>query len=220
MSAPTALVVAKAPVAGQAKTRLATNLGYDAAADLAAAALLDTLDVVGSLQWPVVVAMTGDLHAAARGDEIASACEGFEVIGQRGGDFGSRLVAAHTDASSGHGVVQVGMDTPQLTTEQLREAADALADHDAALGPAEDGGWWVLALRAPEQARCLAQVPMSVPDTGVRTRAALEQQGGTVCSLSILRDIDTWDDGRAVAAQAPETRFAIAWRSLDAGTTT
>ena len=63
----TVLVVAKAPVPGMAKTRLAEAVGPDTAADIAAAALLDTLDAVAAA--PVtgrVVAMTGDLDAASR----------------------------------------------------------------------------------------------------------------------------------------------------------
>ena len=75
------LVVAKAPVPGQAKTRLAASVGDQAAADIAAAALLDTLDAVAAAPVAArVVALTGDLDAACRADEIRSRLADFTVV--------------------------------------------------------------------------------------------------------------------------------------------
>ena len=93
------LVVAKAPVPGQAKTRLAAGVGDRVAADIAAAALLDTLDAVASA--PVaerVVALTGSLDDACAGAEIQSRLADFTVVPQRGLDFAERLANAHADA--------------------------------------------------------------------------------------------------------------------------
>jgi len=208
VTAPTLLVVAKAPVAGQAKTRLGTNIGYEAAADIAAASLLDTLEVAAGTGWPVVVAMVGSLADAAAAQEIAAAIGPHRVIAQRGDAFAHRLVAAHADADAGHGVVQVGMDTPHLDPAHLHLAADALQTHDAALGPAEDGGWWILAVRRADLAQCLADVPMSADDTGALTRAALERSGARVADVPSMRDVDTWEDAEVVARSAPHTRFA------------
>lgn len=205
---PTMLVVAKAPVAGQAKTRLAATVGDQAAARIAAASLLDTLEVVDGLGWPVVIAMAGNLDEAAEADELASACGRHRVIAQRGDTFATRLVAAHHDADAGHGVVQIGMDTPQVTAESLQMAAAALECHDAALGLAEDGGWWVLALRSPGWASCLATVAMSRPDTGLRTKEALVAGGARVASVPVMADVDVWEDSHAVASLIPHSRFA------------
>lgn len=214
MSHPTLLVVAKAPVAGQAKTRLATNTGHEESARLAAAALLDTLAVVAGLDRPVVVAMTGDLRQAPRGEEIRAALQPHRVVPQRGDDFASRLVAAHADADTGSGVVQVGMDTPHLEADVLRAASDALQDHDAVLGLAEDGGWWLLAVRTAELARCLADVPMSTPGTGAATEAALIAAGASVAHVAPMRDVDTWQDALQVARVAPGTRFGAEMRRV------
>lgn len=209
MSAPpTMLVVAKAPVAGEAKTRLATTVGDEAAARIAAAALLDTLEIVSDLGWPVVIAMVGDLDRAAMRDELASACGRHRIIAQRGDSFASRLIAAHHDADDGHGVVQIGMDTPQVTAGSLQAAASALEFNDAALGPAEDGGWWVLAVRSPGWSSCLATVAMSRPDTGVRTAEALIRDGARVASVPVMADVDRWEDAHAVASLIPRSRFA------------
>lgn len=211
---PTLLVVAKAPVPGQAKTRLAADLGDEGAADVAAAALLDTLEVVGATGLPVVVALTGDLAGAARRREVKGALGGHRVVAQRGRGFARRLANAHADAATatgGSGVVQVGMDTPQLTVAHLHAAVAALDHADAALGPASDGGWWCLAVRRAELARCLADVPMSRPDTGELTRGALLAAGADAVSrLDELRDVDTLSDALEVARTAPGSRFAAA----------
>lgn len=205
---PTMLVVAKAPVAGQAKTRLAATVGEQTAARIAAASLLDTLEVVGDLGWPVVIAMTGDLDEAAMADELAAACGRHRVIAQRGGSFASRLIAAHHDADAGHGVVQIGMDTPQVTAESLQTAAAALECHDVALGLAEDGGWWILAAQDPSWTSSLATVAMSRPDTGTRTKEALVSNGARVASVPVMADVDYWEDSHAVASLIPQSRFA------------
>jgi uncharacterized protein len=205
MTVPTILVVAKAPVAGLAKTRVAKTVGDELAADLAAAALLDTLDTALALGWRLVVAMTGDLTQAARAEEIAEQLDRAEVIGQRGDGLGDRLANAHADAGSGRGVVQVGMDTPQLTVEDLFAAGRLVADGKRVVGPAEDGGWWLLGLADPTEAAALKDVPMSQADTGALTEAAL---AGPVTHLRTLRDMDTWDDAVAIARGLPSSRLA------------
>lgn len=212
--APVLLVVAKAPVPGAAKTRLAAELGDEAAADIAAAALLDTLEVVRATGCPSVVALTGDLLVATRRREVERALGAHQVVSQRGRGFAQRLANAHADAAAAAGtsaVVQVGMDTPQLTAAHLHSAVAALDDADAAVGPASDGGWWCLAVRRVELAGCLIGVPMSRPDTGQRTCSALFRAGAAVVTrLAELRDVDTLSDALAVARAAPGTRFAAA----------
>jgi glycosyltransferase A (GT-A) superfamily protein (DUF2064 family) len=135
------------------------------------------------------------------------------VVPQRGGDFGERLVRAHLDAGAVEGpVVQIGMDTPQVTAADLTAVADGLRRHEAVLGDAPDGGWWVLGLRRPDAAAALRGVPMSTPTTGVDTRMALEAAGLAVGTTTELTDVDTVADADAVAALAPDGRFAVAWR--------
>jgi uncharacterized protein len=210
------LVVAKAPVPGLAKTRLATSIGDDAAAQIAAAALLDTLDAVAAA--PVqekVVALTGDLGKAACGDEIRSRLTDFTVVPQRGSDFAQRLANAHADASTGLPVLQIGMDTPQASADMLSECAQALLGAEAVLGLAEDGGWWVLGLSEPSIADCLRAVPMSRPDTGALTLAAIYAQGLNASLVAELPDFDTVDDIEAVRRMcAVDSRFARTTRAV------
>lgn len=211
------LVVAKAPVAGEVKTRLGTDIGYDVAARLAAAALLDTLDVMETV-FPLGrrhLALAGDLDLAERGAEIRERLLTWSVHRQRGDGLGERLANAHADVavSGPGGVVQVGMDTPHISRTELSAVVAALAGSAAVLGPAEDGGWWVLGLTDPAAARVLVDVPMSTERTGAATEAALVARGVPVVHVATLRDVDTVADADAVAALAPRTRFARLWRS-------
>jgi len=210
------LVVAKAPVPGLAKTRLCPPATPSQAAEIAAAALLDTLDAVCAVPGAApVVALTGDLDAAARPVEIGLALRRATVLPQRGWDFGARLANAHADAAAVHAglpILQIGMDTPQVTPESLAAAATPILDggHDSVLGPAEDGGWWALGLAQPRHAQVLAGVPMSRDDTGERTVHALASCGLRPHEVATLSDVDTMADARAVAARCPHGRFADA----------
>ena len=204
---------------GQAKTRLATSVGDQAAADIAAAALLDTLDAVAAA--PVlarVVALTGYLDQASRGSEIRCALRDFMVVEQRGKDFAARLANAHIDAAAVAGarpVLQIGMDTPQVTADLITDCAHALIASDAVLGMARDGGWWVLGVTDAAMADCLRTVPMSRADTGSVTLTALRDTGINVGLVAELADVDTVEDVDAVRrACALDSRFARATRAV------
>lgn len=206
------LVVAKAPVPGKVKTRLGAAIGMENAAELAGAALLDTLGActtaVGAQRCHL--ALAGGLADAVCGAEIAVALDGWTVTPQRGGGLGERLANAHADVPGPR--VQIGMDTPQVTPELLLAAAGALDDSDAAIGPATDGGWWVLALSGPDGARVLPGVPMSTPRTYDATCAALRDAGLDVATVGSLRDVDEAADAEIVAREAPTTHFTRMWR--------
>jgi uncharacterized protein len=208
------LVVAKAPVAGLAKTRLCPPATPRQAATIAAAALLDTLDAVAGV--PCVrpmLAYTGRFADAEAAYEIRAALAGWCLVPQRGNGFGERLACAHADAAAlfpGQPVLQIGMDTPQVRPALLSTALRRLAGTDAVLGMATDGGWWALGLRDPAHATALREVPMSTPDTGRLTRMALTGQGLRVAELPVLSDVDTWDDALTVAAAVPGSHFATA----------
>lgn len=210
------LVLAKAPVPGQVKTRLCPPCTPAQAADLAAAALHDTLAVVAATPAERrVLVLSGSLC-----DVTSRACvpTGFDVVPQRGTGLGARLAAAYADtARPGLGTVLVGMDTPQLTPDLLEVVGARLSrpGTDAVLAPALDGGWWCLAVRDPSLARVLSGVPMSTPETAQLTLAALCSAGARVLLAPPLQDVDTMADARVVAARAPATRFAGLVADLD-----
>ncbi|WP_307851764.1 DUF2064 domain-containing protein [Williamsia sp. CHRR-6] len=206
----TVLVVAKAPIPGRAKTRLAVGLTPQLAAELAAMALLDTLDAALAVPGArTVVAMTGALDAAVAAAQVRTRLADCVVIPQCGNTFGERLVAAHHDAGGAdHRVVQIGMDTPQVTAQLLGSALDAIATSGtAALGMADDGGWWGLAVRDARHVDGLRTIEMSTDHTGSLTRDMLLTQGLHVVDLPRLTDVDTCADAAVVAAAAPTTRF-------------
>lgn len=217
MSAPaTLLVVAKAPVPGQVKTRLCPVLTPDEAAAVAAAALLDTLDLVrlvaAATGSRIVVALTGEMAEAPARAPLTRALTGLDVIGQHGAGLAERLARAHRDAAGDlGGCVQVGMDSPHAPVAALVDACTAVgaADGpDVVLGPATDGGWWCLGLRRAGDARHLADVVMSTERTGVETEAAFRGVGRSVVRTVTLTDLDTPADLAVVAAATPRSRVA------------
>ena len=194
------LVMAKAPAAGRVKTRLCPPCTPERAAALAEAALRDTLDAaLASAADRCVLALDGPA-----GSWVPA---GVEVIPQRGDRLDERL--AHAWADVGDGGVQIGMDTPQVTPALLDLGLAALDRHDAALGLADDGGWWAIGLRAPRLDVFLG-VATSTARTGADQRRRLETLGLDVAALPRLRDVDTWPDACAVAAACPSSRFGQA----------
>jgi uncharacterized protein len=198
------LVMAKAPIPGRVKTRLCPPCTPRQAALIAAAALWDTLD-------------TADATPAARRVLVLDGCHrvppGWRVTAQHGEGLDERLTAAFLDtAVPDRWSLLIGMDTPQVTVELLETVAGGLATADAVVGPALDGGWWALALRDPHDATALTGVPMSRATTCAATIDALRRRGLRVVCGPYLSDVDTADDAAAVAATAPNRRFAAAVR--------
>ncbi|MFC9590565.1 DUF2064 domain-containing protein [Streptomyces sp. NPDC056944] len=203
----TLLVIAKAPVAGRVKTRLTTVFTAQQAADLALAALQDTLAAV--LATPArrrVLVLDGE-----PGPWLP---DGFEVVPQGTGGLDVRLAAAF--ALTGGPALLIGMDTPQVTPGLLAPGLD-FTEADAWFGPACDGGFWALGLAEPDPVLLLG-VPMSAAHTGEVQRRRLADAGLTVRDLPELCDVDTPADAERVAAAAPSTRFAALHSGLCAVT--
>ncbi|MGI8430137.1 MAG: TIGR04282 family arsenosugar biosynthesis glycosyltransferase [Solirubrobacteraceae bacterium] len=204
---PALIVIAKEPLPGVAKTRLSPPCSPDQAAALAQAALLDTLEAVA--RTPAqrrVLVFEGDARRWRTG--------GFEVIPQRGVGLAERLAAAFEDVEGP--ALLVGMDTPQLTSQLLLEGLHALAQPtvDAVLGPSVDGGYWSVGLKSGCD-RAFAGVPMSCEATWSRQRSRLVELGLRVHDQPVLRDVDTIEDARAVAREAPDSRFAVTLASIE-----
>jgi rSAM/selenodomain-associated transferase 1 len=191
-------------MAGRSKTRLCPPCTPQQAADLAEAALRDTLAAV-------LAAPAGRRVVVLEGEPGDWLPDGFEVLPQRGDGLDERLAGAFEDvaADATGGAVLVGMDTPQVTPEDLTAAWDALhADGtDAVLGHAPDGGYWSIGLRVQDPALFVG-VPMSTEHTGADQEARLQDHGLVVALLPEHRDVDLIDDARAAAALAPGTLFA------------
>jgi rSAM/selenodomain-associated transferase 1 len=202
------MVIAKEPLPGRAKTRLAPPCTPAQAAKLAEAALLDTLEVVASTPAArKVLVFDGDPRRFMRA--------GFEVVPQRGVGLAQRLASAFEDVTGP--ALLIGMDTPQLTSTLLVDGMRALSRPgvDAVLGPATDGGYWSVGLgRAGVPA--FDGVPMSSSRTWFKQRTRLRELGLRVHDQPPLRDVDTIEDARVVARGIPDSRFAVALASIAA----
>ncbi len=204
------IVLAKAPHPGFTKTRLCPPCTPTQAADLAAAALADTLDaaLLADCERRVLVFDQGQSPIAPRDSPWWRS--GFEVIAQGPGGLAQRLAQAFHDV--GGPAFLVAMDTPQVTPALLGAGLDALSTHDASFGPAYDGGYWGIGL-AEVGPDVFAGVPMSQAHTGAAQLARLIDLGLSVATLACLRDVDMADDVRAVATLAPHGLFAAAARA-------
>jgi rSAM/selenodomain-associated transferase 1 len=194
------LVIAKQPVPGRVKTRLIPACSPDQAAALAAASLRDTLDAVA--QTPAARRVL-----VFEGDPEPWQPPGFDTFVQRGDGLGQRLAAAFEDL--GGPALLVGMDTPQLTRGHLVAALARLQrpGADAVIAPTYDGGYWCVGFTTPVPG-AFDGVPMSTEQTYVRQLERFGELGLGVAVSERLRDVDTIEDARLVAEQAPGTRFA------------
>lgn len=198
------VVMAKAPAEGRSKTRMAPPLTRWQAAEVAAAALADTLAAVGRTPGVrPILALDGELAGPGP--------QGFRVIRQRGDGLADRLTAAFEDA--GAPAIAISADTPQVTPDLVSGAARELTRPgvDALLGPCPDGGYWAIGLRKFNPA-VFHGVPMSRPDTFACQRDRLVELGLSVEVLPSLRDADFFDDALAIAEQIPSSLFAAAVR--------
>jgi hypothetical protein len=163
-------------------------LGEEGAAELAGAFLRDTLAQVQALPWAdPVVATTGDLGALAPA--------GVETWLQGEGDLGQRIERVMRRAlADREQAVALGADTPGLPVRLLEQGRAALtAGHDAALGPAEDGGFYLLGLRrCPEG--LFHDLPWSAVETLAETRARLVSRGLKVALIDPWFDVDREQD--------------------------
>lgn len=188
MSDPVAVaVLAKAPLAGFAKTRLIPVLGAEGAAALQArlvARAVMTACAAGI--GPVTLWATPDeAHPALRAiaHEFAVA-----LARQRDGDLGARMLAALAAAHAP--ALVIGTDCPALTADHLRMAADILrGDTDAVVVPTEDGGYALIGLRAPEPA-LFSDMRWSTPNVMDETRRRLERLGKSWREPVTLWDVD------------------------------
>ena len=143
-------VFAKAPVAGDVKTRLAGLLGPDGAAGLHAGLVRHALaTAVASRVGPVELWCAPD----DRHPFFARCAAEFHATlhVQRGADLGARMEDAVTRAlAEGHALVIVGSDCPALLPSDLHDAADAVRECDVAIAPAEDGGYVMVAVSAAQ----------------------------------------------------------------------
>ena len=190
----TAVVVfAKAPEAGAAKTRLIPLLGADGAAALQQKLIARTLATAGAARvGPVTLSCTPS--ADHRLLKLAAMAAGAARATQGDGDLGTRMhVAATAVLADCARVIIIGTDCPALTPAALREAARALAEHDAVLIPAEDGGYVLLGLRRAD-AKLFENVEWGGAQVMAATRRNLAALGWRWREMPTSWDVDRPED--------------------------
>ncbi len=185
--------LARAPVAGQVKTRLLAELTPQRAADLHAAMVLyicRRLAPAATLQ----VWVDGDATVPLFSDCLAAGADSLQQ--QQGEDLGARMahiVAAGLGAFDK--VVLVGSDAPGLDARHVEAAAAALEEVDAVFVPALDGGYVLLGLKAPCP-ELFAALPWGTNSVLAKSQRALERAGRRFMLLEPLPDIDRPEDLR------------------------
>jgi rSAM/selenodomain-associated transferase 1 len=201
----TALVIfANAPIPGQVKTRLCPPLTPDEAATLHGSFVLDTLErtkvAALKLKLPIdryLACAPPTTHAFFK---IMEERQSVKLIDQVGDDLGARMNQAFKTlfAQGYRQVLLMGTDVPTLPFDHFKQALISLEDHDLVLGPACDGGYYLIGLKrvAPE---LFADIPWSTDRVLRLTREKAATLGLTIALLEPWRDVDTLADLQALS---------------------
>lgn len=183
MQTPEIAIFARWPEPGKAKTRLIPALGEEGAAQAYRTLLELTVREARESGLPFHLRVTGGDPQSFRdwlGEDLA-------VRDQGDGDLGEKLARVPTPA------IMIGSDCPGLTAALLREAASVLPNRDAVIGPASDGGYWLIGLREPCPS-LFADMEWSTPQVYRETLRRLEALGISPHLLPELADVDTPED--------------------------
>jgi rSAM/selenodomain-associated transferase 1 len=196
------IVVAKEPEAGRTKTRLSPPLSGEQAAALYRCFLLDTLELMLRVESarPILAYTPDEAEPFFR----RFTPPGFELTRQVGADLGERLdnVLAHCLQSRYGQAVVMDSDSPTLPLDTLRQAFRELDDPgvDVVLGPCEDGGYYLIGLKAPCPA-LFRGITWSTSTVTEETLQRAQEHGLRVSCLPRWYDVDTYRDVRRLAEE-------------------
>ncbi len=182
------VIMAKAPRAGLVKTRLAKSIGVAEATRTYRTILGSTLRRLGNdPRWQTWVAVVPDVVIA---DRVWP--HSVNVIAQGGGDLGARMQRIF-DGLPGGPVAIIGTDIPGIPNASIAAAFKALGARDCAVGPAPDGGYWLIGQRRrPKVLNLFGGVRWSGPHAMADTLANMQKQ--SVATLEERDDVDTVSD--------------------------
>lgn len=187
-------LMAKAPRSGTVKTRLCPPLRAAEAAELARCFLLDAIERIAAVAdvRPIVAYTPREARS-----ELEAMAPGLTLVPQRGGDLGERQAALVDDVLAlGHrAALLIGADSPTLPPETIDEAVSLIMapDVDVVVGPSEDGGYYLIGLRAPCPPLFQA-MPWSTPAVLSLTLERARRLGMRAACLPTWYDVDTGAD--------------------------
>jgi rSAM/selenodomain-associated transferase 1 len=182
------------PEQGDVKTRLAATLGQNVARDLYCCFILDMLSSLQSAGFPIIICYYPE---DALDDLKGIVGEGYAFQPQYGEDLGERMARSITDAfaQGSDRAFVIGSDVPDLPGAFIRESFAALETYDSVIGPAFDGGYYLIGFK---QERFLPEAFQGIEwgtDTVLtRTLSILGANQRTAYLLPPLTDIDTLED--------------------------
>jgi rSAM/selenodomain-associated transferase 1 len=198
----------KAPEKGCVKTRLAVSLGEEIVLDLYRCFVEDSIQTIVREGYELLIFYDPPSAHSGISQWLG---ERHPLLPQSGIDLGERMQNAFRRVfSRGRcAAVIVGSDSPDLTSRFYHEAFAALRDHDAVVGPAHDGGYYLIGFRReaflPD---AFAGISWSTPEVFTRTLVTLRNCGRSVHLLPPWRDVDTIEDLRALVLRNGETSFS------------
>jgi rSAM/selenodomain-associated transferase 1 len=205
-------VFVRCPVPGRVKTRLARDLGDEAACDLYRAMVMDGIAAVRSCGLPLFLFYDCP-ETAGLPPEWAEMAD--SIFRQEGDSLGERMCAAfeRSFATGAHGVILMGSDIPGIDAGLLQSALDALEHSDAIFSPALDGGYCLVASsRDRFDSRIFEGIHWSTSRVLDMTVAACIASDLSFCLLEPRQDIDTMDDLAVYCCKPSESALATnAW---------
>jgi rSAM/selenodomain-associated transferase 1 len=210
------IVVGKAPIAGQTKTRLVPPLSADDAAALYRGFLLDTLQLALSLGWEQISLV----HPRGHAPHLAGLTSNVQLVEQPRDGLGHALAFAFERhfAAGCDSVTLIGSDNPTLRAEPILAAHAALErGRDLAIGPSLDGGYYLIGMRQPHLG-VFEDIEWSTPRVYLQTLARARDLALRVHSVAEWYDVDEPADldrlrselDRSPPEVAPNTRAALA----------
>jgi uncharacterized protein len=204
MQAERLIIFVKAPRVGTVKSRIARTAGAERACAIYRQLVETVLGNVRAINH-VQLRFSPDDAAAEIGPWLRGDWQGET---QGSGDLGSRMLRAFDAAFAGGAerVVIIGSDCPEIKVADVRSAWKQLRSHDLVVGPAIDGGYWLIGLRAP-QPNLFEEITWSSDQVLGQTLQRAKSLGLRIQLLRLLADIDTEAGWNAyVRERAPSTR--------------
>lgn len=189
------VVMCKAPVAGSVKTRLLGRYSADEAAELYASMATTVIERAKRLFDRVTIAADKPGHSFfSRFGLSVVAQGGGDVVAQGGGDLGARMQrqVVRVLAESADAIVVIGSDSPHMEDERLLEAAALIYEYDVVIGPVDDGGYDLIAMRMPHP--LFTNVAWSTPSVLEQTTSKIKQLGLSMRLLKTGFDVDFPED--------------------------